>query len=129
MYSQERLYQEVCSAVGLDYDVTLEDLNKMPYLDQVIKETLRWFILVPYIMRRAGKDINISKYCKIDIHYLVNIAIFVAYVYIEHSVYYKIKIWRNVLGEHFNPYYCFSRLNSMGLRNTLFLLDTLEPPW
>lgn len=78
MYSQERLYQEVCSAVGLDDDVTLEDLNKMPYLDQVIKETLRWFILVPYIMRRAGKDINISKYCKINIHYLVNIDTFVA---------------------------------------------------
>lgn len=76
MYSQERLYQEVCSAVGLYDDVTLEDLNKMPYLDQVIKETLRWFILVPYIMRRAGKDINISKYC--NIHYLVNIDIFVA---------------------------------------------------
>lgn len=129
MYSQEWLYQEVWSAVGRDDDVTLEDLNKMPYLDQEIKETLRWFILVPYIMRRAGKDINISKYSKINIHYLVNIDIFVAYVYIELSVYYMNKIWRNVLREHFSPYYCYSRLNPMGLRNTLFLLYTLEPPW
>lgn len=47
--------------VGPDHDVTLQDINNMPYLDQVLKETLRWFRTVPFILRKTAKDINISK--------------------------------------------------------------------
>lgn len=47
--------------VGPDDDVTIQDLNRMPYLDQVFKETLRWFLTVPYIMRKATKDVKLSK--------------------------------------------------------------------
>lgn len=61
MPQQERIYQEVSSVVGPDDDVTIQDLNRMPYLDQVFKETLRWFLTVPYIMRKATKDVKLSK--------------------------------------------------------------------
>lgn len=47
--------------VGMDDDVTLQDLNRMPYLDQVFKETLRWFLIVPFIGRKATKDVKLSK--------------------------------------------------------------------
>lgn len=47
--------------VGPDDDVNLQDLNRMPYLDQVFKETLRWFLIGPYIARKATKDVQLSK--------------------------------------------------------------------
>lgn len=62
MSLQERLYQEVFSVVGPDDDVALLDLDRMPYLDQVIKVTLRWFLTVPYTLRKATKDVKLSEY-------------------------------------------------------------------
>lgn len=47
--------------VGPDDDVTLENLNRMPYLDQVVKETLRLFSIVPITLRKATKDVKLSK--------------------------------------------------------------------
>lgn len=57
---QDRLYKEITSVVGLEDDVPIEDLNRMPYLEQVIKESLRWFLIVPYTLRKASKDVPLS---------------------------------------------------------------------
>lgn len=46
--------------VGPGDDVTLEDLNRMPYLDQGVKETLRLFSTIPFTMRKATKDVKLS---------------------------------------------------------------------
>ncbi|XP_054263503.1 cytochrome P450 4c21-like isoform X2 [Macrosteles quadrilineatus] len=59
---QERLYKEICSVVGPDDDdVTLEDLSNMPYLEMVIKETLRRFLTVPFLLRKLTKDVDLSE--------------------------------------------------------------------
>ncbi|XP_054260181.1 cytochrome P450 4c21-like [Macrosteles quadrilineatus] len=58
---QERLFKEISSVVGPNDDVTLEDLSKMPYLDMVVKETLRWFMIAPFILRKPTKDITLSE--------------------------------------------------------------------
>lgn len=71
MFSQERLYEEVCSEIRPDDDVTVQDLNRMSYLDQVVKETLRWFVTVPFILRRTGKDIKLSKSSKMSTGYFI----------------------------------------------------------
>lgn len=66
--------------VGPDHDVTLQDINNMPYLDQVLKETLRWFRTVPFILRKTAKDIKISKlylFSSIRLSQLVQFKMFV----------------------------------------------------
>ncbi|XP_054257158.1 cytochrome P450 4V2-like [Macrosteles quadrilineatus] len=57
---QERLYQEIISVVGTDSDVTAKDLQSMTYLDQVYKETLRWFTISHFALRKTSEDIKLS---------------------------------------------------------------------
>ncbi|XP_054287443.1 cytochrome P450 4c21-like [Macrosteles quadrilineatus] len=57
---QDRLYNEIISIVGLNDDITLEDLSRMPYLDQVIKETMRKFLIVPFVLRKMSKDVELK---------------------------------------------------------------------
>ncbi|XP_065207595.1 cytochrome P450 4C1-like [Planococcus citri] len=58
---QERIYEEVYSVFGDGNRLPdLEDLSKLPYLEQCIKETLRRFPIVPCIFRHAQEDIPIS---------------------------------------------------------------------
>ncbi|XP_054262981.1 cytochrome P450 4C1-like [Macrosteles quadrilineatus] len=59
---QEKLYNEVMAVTGSDIgsDVTLEDIRDMPYLDQVLKETLRRFIVVPIASRTVQEDIQLK---------------------------------------------------------------------
>ena len=51
---QNKLRQEV-SEVSTD-NPTMDDLNGLPYLDAVVRETLRRYSPVTVIARTAGKD-------------------------------------------------------------------------
>lgn len=56
---QEQVYEEITSYYGKETrkpKVEYEDLNKLPLLDRVLKETLRFFPVVPYFARKLRSD-------------------------------------------------------------------------
>lgn len=66
---QERLATEVREALNADDDfcgssdhrITRKMLSKLPYLDAVIKESMRMYPVAPFIVRRLQEDISIPK--------------------------------------------------------------------
>lgn len=58
---QRRVYSEQCDIFGSSHrDVTVEDLNKMVYLEKVIKESLRLYPSVPAVTRLLEKDLVLN---------------------------------------------------------------------
>jgi cytochrome P450 len=55
------VYEEIREVVGVDGDVTVEHARSLTYTYQCIRETLRRFTLVPFLMRRAAEDIQLSE--------------------------------------------------------------------
>lgn len=59
---QEKAYQELWDVFGNSgRDITKPDFQNLPYLEMVIKETLRMFPTIPGFMRKSGADLNIGK--------------------------------------------------------------------
>jgi cytochrome P450 len=64
--SQEKVINELRRIFGdSDRDATYDDLQKMKYMEQVIKETLRLYPSVPGICRKLDVDVRISESNKI----------------------------------------------------------------
>jgi cytochrome P450 / NADPH-cytochrome P450 reductase len=61
---EERLIAEIDAISGgdPDYDLQYEDLMKLPYMTQVIKETLRIYPPMPITIRRSLKDGTLGRY-------------------------------------------------------------------
>nr|XP_015836193.1 PREDICTED: uncharacterized protein LOC662514 [Tribolium castaneum] len=60
---QEKIMDELDLVLGPDdRTITLEDINKMEYLERVIKETLRVLPIVPIILRSVDEDIKLDPY-------------------------------------------------------------------
>ncbi|KAL7296360.1 hypothetical protein TKK_0010374 [Trichogramma kaykai] len=63
---QEKVYQEQFEIYGDsdpgDVPVRHEDLNRMDYLERVIKETLRIFPIAPIVVRKITDDLNIGEH-------------------------------------------------------------------
>lgn len=58
---QERLYDELRSVYDTQTeDSTYEQVQKLPYLDAVLKEGMRLFPVAPFIVRTACADIQLS---------------------------------------------------------------------
>ena len=49
---------------GDDYDISIEDLGKLQYLEMVLKESLRLYPSVPYMTRRIPHDMKIGTFVK-----------------------------------------------------------------
>lgn len=58
------MYRELCDIYGdqvsSESPVKYEDLNRMEYLETVLKETLRLFPIVPTIFRDITEDLDIG---------------------------------------------------------------------
>lgn len=60
---KEKLQNEIRGVVGDNQDITEYDLEKMPYLKAVIKETLRLHPPIPLLVpRKAREDVRIMGY-------------------------------------------------------------------
>jgi cytochrome P450 family 4 len=60
--SQKNIQEELASIFDhSNRTVTLEDVNRMYYLERVIKETMRLFPPVPFIRRSVDEDIELGK--------------------------------------------------------------------
>lgn len=61
---QERVFQELQEVFGNDMErmITTEDLKLLEYLGYVIKESIRLFPSVPFIVRKNSSDIKIDDY-------------------------------------------------------------------
>uniref|UniRef100_A0A0K0FCG7 Cytochrome P450 4V2 (inferred by orthology to a human protein) n=1 Tax=Strongyloides venezuelensis TaxID=75913 RepID=A0A0K0FCG7_STRVS len=60
---QERVYEEIYDIFGdEDRDVTQEDLGKLNYTEMVIKETLRRYPTIPFIVRRLLNEVEVCGY-------------------------------------------------------------------
>lgn len=60
---QERVISELKSVfVSRDVPVDYDSIKQLPYLETVIKETLRLFPVIPYIGRWSGEDVKLSEW-------------------------------------------------------------------
>lgn len=59
---QKKILQETIDVIGTDLNemITYEHINRLKYLQSVIKETLRLHPTVPFIQRRLGEDLEMS---------------------------------------------------------------------
>ncbi|KAL3271099.1 hypothetical protein HHI36_021595 [Cryptolaemus montrouzieri] len=57
---QQKIYEEVIDILGTDRDVTDEDLPRMQYMERFLKEVLRLFPLVSFILRCTTADIDLG---------------------------------------------------------------------
>ncbi|CAH0729098.1 unnamed protein product, partial [Brenthis ino] len=56
---QEKVYKEIHSVVGDSGRITLSDINKLEYLDAVVKESMRLYPPVPIIVRYIDRDFKL----------------------------------------------------------------------
>ncbi|XP_015366844.1 PREDICTED: cytochrome P450 4g15-like [Diuraphis noxia] len=57
---QDKVYDEIYNIFGEgDQTITMEDTTKLVYLEQVIKETLRMYLVGPLLLREIQEDLKI----------------------------------------------------------------------
>lgn len=65
---QQRLYEEIVGYYGTETrqpNVVYEDLSQLEFLDRVLKETLRFFPVVPYFARKLRQDFMLGEWNQI----------------------------------------------------------------
>lgn len=62
---EQRVIDELNTVFGdlsIESDLTMEQINKLVYLEQVIKETLRVYPVAPFILRHCTEDTQLSNF-------------------------------------------------------------------
>lgn len=64
---KDEVYSELYDVLGRgDKIMSIDEILKLVYLDQVIKETMRLFPTIPYILRNLQADVKIREYTSND---------------------------------------------------------------
>nr|ARO50435.1 cytochrome P450 [Chironomus tentans] len=59
--AQEKVFQEIQEVTNGRDDLTIDDLNKMNYMERVLKESMRLYPPVPFISRCFSEDVQIRE--------------------------------------------------------------------
>ncbi|XP_044764095.1 cytochrome P450 4C1-like [Coccinella septempunctata] len=59
---QQRVYEEAVGILGKERDVTFSDIPEFQFLDMCLKETLRLFPVIPFVVRITSADIELDNY-------------------------------------------------------------------
>ncbi len=60
---QDKLVDEIRGVISAkNAYIEFEDLNQLPYLDQVLNETLRLLPTVPFLSRRTTGEVALDEY-------------------------------------------------------------------
>ena len=59
---QNKLREEIMEVFGSNIVITLENLEKLGYMDRVIKEVLRLYATAPIVSRCLDESVIIGKY-------------------------------------------------------------------
>jgi len=57
---QEKMFREIQEITGERDELTMDDLNRMNYMERVLKESMRLYPPVPFISRCFSEDVQIS---------------------------------------------------------------------
>ena len=57
---QTKLAEEVCREVSADETLSKKLLARLPYLDAVLKESMRLYPVAPFVVRQVGKNLHIE---------------------------------------------------------------------
>ncbi|KAG5875109.1 hypothetical protein JTB14_018587 [Gonioctena quinquepunctata] len=57
---QDKMYDEIMGVLGPDRDIEPSDLPQLKYTERFIKETLRFFPTVPFLLRAIVEDIDVG---------------------------------------------------------------------
>lgn len=87
--AQEKCYNEIIHIIPADEDITIEMINKLTYMDMVVKECLRLFPTVPILTRRIDADIVFGRYFFPVFVNLYVILMFIVFRKLHNSVWIK----------------------------------------
>ncbi|XP_039760527.1 cytochrome P450 4C1-like isoform X2 [Pararge aegeria] len=60
---QEKIFKELCEVFGgTDRDVEKQDLSRLVYLEAVLKETMRYYVMAPFVGRFLDQDVELKNY-------------------------------------------------------------------
>lgn len=65
---QQMCYEEICGVFANDdvgsngYQITLDQLNQLNYIEMVLKETMRLFPLAPYLLRQSLDTLDMGEF-------------------------------------------------------------------
>jgi len=72
---QEKVYQEVMDNIGMEDDITYENVNSLTYMELVINESLRMYPPLPLLVSRECKETTVINGTTIPVNAVVDVPV------------------------------------------------------